>query len=141
MATDDEKKRDFQTLIALLTLTEQQLKTLVHERQDLFRQEFLEYLPGPWEDVERRFVLARQQIENGGLEWEYVEGAGLTGNRLLWKQNILRESVRQQIFGRILKVANGLLGSLSKGLPIVEFIKEYKDFVEGCMKMQGGRRS
>jgi hypothetical protein len=140
MATDDEKKKDFQTLINLLTVVEEQLKIVVHERKDLFRKEFLEYLPGPWAEVERHFAQARQQIENGNLEWEYVESVGLTGDALLWKEKILRESVRQKIVGRILKVANGFLGSLLKGLPMAEFIKEYKDFVEGCMKLESGRR-
>jgi hypothetical protein len=140
MATDDEKKKDFQTLINLLTVVEEQLKIVVHERKDLFRKEFLEYLPGPWTEVERHFAQARQQIENGNLEWEYVEGVGLTGNALLWKEKILRESVRQKIVGRILKLANGFLGSLLKGVPMAEFIKEYKDFVEGCMKLESGRR-
>jgi hypothetical protein len=136
MATDAEKKEDMKALVNLLTLIEQQLKILVHERQNLFRKEFRQYLPGPWADVERHFAEARRLIENDQLKWEYVEGAGLTGNTLLWKQNILKESVRQKVFGRFLKVANGLLGSLLQGLPIVEFIKEYKDFVEGCLKMR-----
>ena len=41
MATDDEKKKDFQTLTNLLTVIDDQLKILVHERQDLFRKESL----------------------------------------------------------------------------------------------------
>jgi hypothetical protein len=140
MATDAEKKNDMKVLVDLLTLIEQQLHVLVHDRQHFFRKEFRQYLPGPWPEVARHFSKARQLIEDGQLEWEYVEGVGLTGDTLLWKQNILKESIRQKVFGRFLKVANSFLGSLLKGLPIVEFIKEYKDFVEGCLKMRSDLR-
>jgi hypothetical protein len=58
----------------------------------------------------------------------------MTGNMLRWKKAILDESVREGTVGRFLKFANAILGSLSKVIPPLEIVKEYKECVEGAMK-------
>jgi hypothetical protein len=73
-------------------------------------------------------------IEREELNWEYVEGVGMTGNWLRWKKRLLDESVREGTVGRFLKFANAILGSLAKVIPPLEVVKEYKECVEGAQR-------
>src|ERR1035437_1364873 len=127
--------QDKKVLIAMLTSIEEQLRILVLERPKQFRKDYLELLPGPWLEVQRRLETARKQIHDDQIDWQYVEGVGLTSKTALWKQKILTKSIRSGVWGRILKVCNAILGSLSGALPILEFVKEYKDCVEGCLRI------
>jgi len=90
----------------------------------------------PWPEIERHFQVARTQIQKGEIDWRYVEGVGLTSPTVAWKRDIMKEAAKQGVMSRFLKLANSFLGSLSGGLPIVEFIKEFKDFVEACLKLR-----
>src|SRR4051794_2957043 len=103
-------------LTECLIIIETQLQIIVG-RKELFRKEFLQYLPGPWQEVERHFAGARKRIENDDIDWQYVEGVGLLGNNLAWKRDILKEAAKEGIMGRFLKLANTFLGSLSGGVP------------------------
>lgn len=129
------REQNQQMLIECLVLIESELRIIVFQRKELFRKEYLKYLPGPWDEVERHFEGARRQIESNNFNWEYVAGVGLVGNNLAWKRDILREAKKGGIIGRFLKLANTFLSSLSGAVPGVEFIKEYKEFVEGCLKV------
>ncbi len=84
--------------------------------------------------VSRGFLSARNMIERDEVNWEYVEGIGMTGNMLRWKKAMLDESVREGTVGRFLKFANAILGSLAKVIPPLEIVKEYKECVEGATK-------
>jgi len=137
MASDDRHNhdRDKLVLVECLDLTEKQLRFIVFERKELFRKEFLRYFPGPWDEVEHRFKAARTQIKADDVDWVYLEGVGLTKTTAAWKRDLMREAAKHGVIGRFLDLANSFLGSLSGGLPVVEFIKEYKDCVEGCLKI------
>jgi hypothetical protein len=132
----DDKK----ILIEVLVTIEKRLHIIVFEAdrdadgKSRFRREFTRMLPGPWPEVEHAFLSARNIIEKNQLNWEYVEGIGMTGNMLRWKQALLDESVREGTVGRFLKFANAILGSLTKVVPPLEIVKEYKECVEGAMK-------
>jgi hypothetical protein len=131
----DERESDKMALVECLNIIEEQLNYIVFHRGDLFRQEFRENFPGPWEEVVKRFQIARMQIENDEIDWRYVEGVGLTRSTLLWKRDLLRKARQTGVLRRFLDMANSFLGSLSGGPPIVEFIKEYKDMVEASLRI------
>jgi hypothetical protein len=124
----------------MLTKVERQLFIIVHEPQQSarFRREFQEFFPGPWEEVAASFDKSRQMLASDELDWEYVEGIGLTGRMLDWKRRFLDETVREGGISRFLKVANSFLGSLSKVLLPLEAVKEYKEFVEAALKYLRG---
>jgi hypothetical protein len=70
----NEREPDHIMLIECLVLIEDQLRFIVFERKELFRQEYLEYLPGPWDEVQRHFEGARKQIGSVDFNWDYVAG-------------------------------------------------------------------
>lgn len=131
----DERKSDRLNLIACLDLVELQLHRIVFEQKDRFRNEFVEDFPGPWDEVKRRFEAAREQIRSDELDWRYVEGVGLTKSHLLWKRKLLEKAGRLGVLRRFLSMANSFLGSLVGALPVLEFVKEYKEMVEASLKI------
>jgi hypothetical protein len=141
---DEGRKQDKKELIEILTTIEHRLHFIVSEAmagpptQRGFRKEFLELFPGPWGEVEHNFRLARAMIERGDFDWKYIEGLGMAGPTLRWKKRMLDETVRQGVVSRFFKVANSILGSLSKAVPPLEFVKEYKEMVEAAMKFVRG---
>jgi hypothetical protein len=102
-------------------------------RHGRFRKEFAQLIPGPWEEVSSAFRQARKQLETDQLDWQYVEGIGLTGDMLKWKKAMLDQTVRSGGINRFLKIANSLLGSLSGAIPVLEIAKEYKENIEAAM--------
>lgn len=133
--TKDRHREDKTALIECLTLIERELYVVVFERKDLFRKEFVKYLPGPRPEVEHRLAELRGRIESDDLDWEYFEGAGLADLSVKWKRDLIREAANHGVVSRFLHLANVFLGSLAGGLPGAEFVKEYKDFIEGCLKI------
>jgi hypothetical protein len=134
-----EQTEDKKLLIEMLITIEKRLYIVVFRHADevrgqRFRKEFRQIVTEPWPQVEHAFRDARNIIESEQLNWEYVEGVGMTGNWLRWKKRLLDESVKEGTVGRFLKFANAILGSLSKVIPPLEIVKEYKDCVEGAMK-------
>lgn len=136
----DEHREDKRILVEMLFTIEKRLYIIVSEQgaegstQRRFRKEFVEMLPGPWQVVHENFEHARDMIEKDDVRWEYVEGVGMTGHVLVWKKRFLDETVRQGAVGRFLKVANSILGSLSKAVPPLEIVKEYKELVEAARR-------
>lgn len=141
---DGEHQEDKEILLAMLVTIEKRLYAIVSAptEQPLgkprFRKEFVQMFPGPWQVVEGSFRRARDMIERDDVNWEYVEGVGMTGPMLRWKKQFLDETVRQGVVGRFLKVANSILGSLSKAVPPLEIVKEYKEHVEAAMRYVRG---
>ena len=131
----DDRSDDKQNLIACLNLIETELRRIVFDQRERFRIEFRDDFPGPWMEVQRRFDLVRTQIRNDDLDWHYVEGVGLTKSDLVWKRSLLEKAARMGVLRRFLSMANTFLGSLSGALPIIEFIKEYKEMVEASLKI------
>jgi hypothetical protein len=131
----DKRAEDKKLLIECLKMIEEQLQFIVFHLPEKFRQEFRQEFPGPWEEVQRRFASARDQIEKDEIDWQYVEGVGLTSSTLKWKSDLLDKARRGGVLRRFLDMANSFLGSLSGALPIVEFIKEYKDMVEASLRI------
>ena len=134
-----EQAEDQRLLIETLVTIEKRLYIIVFGHADelrgqRFRREFRQIVAEPWPQVERAFRDARNIIESEQLNWEYVEGVGMTGNWLKWKKRLLDESVREGTVGRFLKFANAILGSLAKVIPPSEVVKEYKECVEGAQK-------
>src|ERR1051326_5784845 len=105
---DDPHHTDKMILIECLELTENQLKIIVFKRQDLFRKEFLDYFPGPWDEVEQHFVAAKRRIDDDEINWKYVEGAGLTGTNAAWRRDLIREAAKQGVPGGFLDLASRL---------------------------------
>lgn len=137
---NEGQAEDKKILIEMLITIEKRLYLIVFEGRQAsagkspFRKEFIRMLPGPWKEVEHTFLRARNMIERDEVNWEYVEGIGMTGNMLRWKKTLLDESVREGTVGRFLKFANAILGSLAKVIPPLEIVKEYKECVEGAQK-------
>jgi hypothetical protein len=137
---NEGQAEDKKILIEMLVTIEKRLYIIVFEKdreasaRSHFRKEFIRMLPGPWDEVEQAFKRARNMIEKKELNWEYVEGIGMTGDMLRWKKAMLDESVREGTVGRFLKFANAILGSLAKVIPPLEIVKEYKECVEGAQK-------
>lgn len=137
---NEGQAEDKKILIEMLVTIEKRLYIIVFEKdreasaRSHFRNEFIRMLPGPWKEVEQAFKSARNMIAEDEVNWEYVEGFGMTGNMLRWKKALLDESVREGTVGRFLKFANAILGSLAKTVPPLELVKEYKECVEGAQK-------
>jgi hypothetical protein len=134
-----EQPEDQKLLIEMLFTIEKRLYIIVFEQageagSQRFRKEFRQIVAEPWPQVQRAFQSARNMIESEQLNWEYVEGIGMTGDWLKWKKRLLDESVKEGTAGRFLKFANAILGSLARVIPPLEIVKEYKECVEGAMK-------
>ncbi len=76
----DDRAGDKKLIIECITMIEDQLRHIVFDLRERFRQEFREDFPGPWPEVERRFEVARKQIAEDDIDWHYVEGVGLTSS-------------------------------------------------------------
>ena len=95
----DARSGDKDNLIACLNLIESQLRQIVFELRDRFREEFRDSFPGPWEEVQRRFELARKQIRNDELDWHYVEGVGLPDLNLFGRGAFSRRQAGREFCG------------------------------------------
>jgi hypothetical protein len=141
--TPEERELDKKILIQILVDMEDRLRLVVFEpsgRPSKFRLEFVKLLPGPWDDVAAHFQRARGMIKDDELNWQYVEGLGLSGRWLKWKKQMFDETLKEGVLGRFLIVANSILGSLSKAIPPLELVNEYKEHVEAAMKyVRAGR--
>jgi len=141
---DPEHEEDKKILIEILMKIERQLYFIVFEvgnnprGEPRFRKEFVELFPGPWNEVAASFQGARTMIEKDEINWQYVEGLGMAGSMLKWKKSFLDETIKSKAVGRFLKIANSILGSLSKAIPALEIVKEYKDHVEAAMRYVRG---
>ena len=138
MAQEDREK-DRKILLEILINIEGRLNLIVHQGLDTpgspqFRREFIEFFPGPWDQVTAHFNRSRQMIEKDEVNWEYVEELGMTGRMLEWKKRFFDETLKQNVASRFFDVSNSILGSLSKAIPPLEAVKEYKEHVEAAMK-------
>ncbi|HXP71645.1 MAG TPA: hypothetical protein VOA88_20390 [Candidatus Dormibacteraeota bacterium] len=136
---EESREKDKKILIEILINMEGRLSLIVHQRPDVpgmphFRREFMEFFPGPWDQVAAHFKLSRAMIEKDEVDWEYVEGIGMTGKTLEWKKRFFDETLRQDVTSRFFEVSNSILGSLSKAIPPLEAVKEYKEHVEAAMR-------
>ncbi len=135
----ERRTEDKRILIEILTNIEKQLYFIISERKDvygrpLFRHEFTALLLEPWAQVKAHFQRSKEMIEKDDLNWEYVEGVGMTGPWLKWKKWLFDETLKQRGVGRFFKVSNSILGSVSKAIPPLEAVKEYKEHVEAAMR-------
>ena len=136
---EENRENDKKILVEILINIEGRLSFIVHHRPNVpgkpqFRREFMEFFPGPWDQVAAHFKLSRAMIERGDINWEYVEGIGMTGRMLEWKKRFFDETLKQGVNSRFFDIANSILGSLSKAIPPLEAVKEYKEHVEAAMK-------
>ncbi len=128
-----EREQDKEMLVEMLNWVENDLYVVVVKRKDLLHDDFRGLFPGPWKDIQGRLEESRQIIEHNDVQWEYVEGVGLTGESLKFKHGVYGQARKQGLLSRIFKVINSFLGSLSKAIPILEPVKEYKENVEAAM--------
>jgi hypothetical protein len=139
MAQED-REQDKKVLVEILVKMEDRLGLIVAqaplEQSGIsgFRIEFRAFFPGPWDQVVGHFRRSREMIQKDEVDWQYVEGLGMTGRMLEWKKRFFDETVRQGVTSRFLKVSNSILGSLSKAIPPLELVKEYKEHVEAAMR-------
>ena len=131
-----EQERDKRILITVVTDIRKQLAFIVLERRNLFRAEFRQFFPGPWREVEGRLIRAEKALATDDFNWEYVEGAGLVRDSLQFKRNMLDVAIKQGVVGRLLKIMNSILGSLTSVFPFLEAVKEYKEHVEAAIATQ-----
>lgn len=128
------RKNDLAKLVVLLEMIEKELKKIVDKQEELFRKEFLKlFTRDRWVEVEQCFRKAKDMLYSQNLSWEHLEGVGMTNKNLDFKVSIFEESIREGVVVRILKVMNSLLGSLSRALAPLEFVKEYKEMVEASL--------
>ncbi len=149
----DEGIRDLLRLIEILDIIERQLGLILEQRKKLFRSEYIEQFPGPWDEVSERLDGAKNEIRGeinklhatdmGKGDYVYEEGLGMVprleevgmlGHSLNLKWNMLKLSVQHKTRGRFLKLANSILGSLAKVIPGLDFVKEYKEHLEAAIK-------
>jgi hypothetical protein len=135
----ENREKDKKILLEILINIEGRLSLIVHQTADMrgrpqFRREFIEFFPGPWDQVAAHFGRSRQMIEKDEVNWEYIEGLGMAGRMLEWKKRFFDETLKQGVTGRFFDVSNSILGSLSKAIPPLEAVKEYKEHVEAGMK-------
>lgn len=133
----DEREKDRRILISVIVDIRDQLRFIVFERRDLFRTEYRQYFPGPWNDVEGRLNRAANTLEaqQPDLHWEYLEGVGLVRDSLQFKRDMLTQAKKGPI-SRLLKVINSILGSLAKVFGFLEAVKEYKEMIEAAISVQ-----
>jgi len=136
---EENHEKDKKILLEILRNIEVRLSVIVHQTAaergtPQFRKEFIEFFPGPWDQVTIHFGRSRHMIERDEVDWEYIEGIGMTGRMLEWKKRFFEETLKQGVTSRFLDVANSILGSLSKAIPPLEAVKEYKEHVEAAMK-------
>ena len=132
----DEREHDQRILVAMIVDIREQLRFIVFERRDLFRNEFRQYFSGPWNDIQTRLLRAEHALEQPDFNWEYLEGAGLVRDSLQFKRNMLTQAIKQGVISRTLKIINSILGSLAKALPVLEAVKEYKEHIEAAISTQ-----
>jgi len=137
---ETQREKDKRILVEMLVIVEDRLYRVVVELSHAapqsklkFRNEYAQFFPGPWEEIKTRFDQSRQIVQGDDLDWQYVEGIGLTGKMLEWKKRFLDQVVEEGGTTRFLKVANSLLGSLSTVIPPLEAVREYKEHVEAAM--------
>ena len=117
----------------MLEIVEDGLERIVH-KPHLFLVRFRGAAgSAPWLDTKGRLDRAKTMITQNEISWEYVAGVGLVGHELKWKRDLLRTEREQGTVGRFLKLANSFLGSLSKVLPVLEPVKEFKENIEACV--------
>jgi hypothetical protein len=49
---------------------------------------------------------------------------------------MLTETIKEGVVGRLLKIINSILGSLSTVFPFLEAVKEYKEHLEAAIAVQ-----
>jgi hypothetical protein len=113
----DEREQDRRILVTIIVDIREQLRFIVFKRRDLFRKEFRQYFPGPWNEIQARLLRAEHALQQPYFDWEYVEGAGLVRDSLQFKRNMLTQAIKQGVISRTLKIINSILGSLAKALP------------------------
>jgi hypothetical protein len=139
MANKRLSKRDRRIIVAMLTKIEKHLGVLVRQlgqpdSEERFRKDLVEYFPGPWHEVEKRFREARRAVQKSNMEWKYLEGIGMTGEMLGWKNRFLDETLEHGGVRRFFKVAISIVGSLSQVYPVLEIVKEYKEIAEAAIR-------
>jgi len=90
--------------------------------------------PGPWAIIEDNIEKAREKLED--VDWEYVEGVGLSRVQLRWKRDQLKDEVQRGTLGGFLNRANTALKSFVK-IPLLSFLEaviEYKENVEASIE-------
>lgn len=142
---EDGHAADKVILIEILVTMERQLFLIVSQPSDAklvkrsrFRKEFASFFPGPWRQVAGSFERARTMIQKDEVDWQYIEGVGMTGDWLRWKKRFFDETVKEGGVSRFLKVANSILGSLAKAIAPLEIVKEYKENVEAALRYGRG---
>ena|SRR5258708_7855180 len=123
---------DRQTLVEMLEHVRMALSTVVHKRPDLLRPDVRHLFDEPWAEVERAIEQGKHEVTN--VRWEYIEGVGLTSKQLSFKKKLFDIDIKSRIVGRIFKRINSFLGSLSRAIPVLEIVKEYKEQVEASIE-------
>jgi hypothetical protein len=139
MARKKLSKEDRKIILAMLESIEAHLHALVQQlgkpdSDERFRREFAGYFPGPWEEIKERFRDAKTAIQKSNIEYRYVEGVGMTGEMLAWKNGFLSDTMKFGGVRRFFKVANSIIGSLAAIFPPLEAVKEYKEIVEAAIR-------
>lgn len=130
-------KEDTKTLVEILVFVAQLLERLVKELPGDEQHSFV----GAWQEVEfglRRIIEQIDRIDSEqSMLWRILQERGLTGSQLALKRERLdkarRKAEKTGIWGRVLKLINSILGSLSV-IPGIDPVKEFKEMVEDTME-------
>lgn len=129
-----QRLQDQEFLLELLTQIEVVLRTLVHDRKDLFPEHYQSALPGPWDEVAARLKAVHDQIKAEEFDWRYIHDIGIVTNPGKWERGLLDQSSGLEEWPRALDISRAILGSLKGAFPGLDFVLEYADCVRACLR-------
>jgi hypothetical protein len=128
---------DTKSLVEILAFVGELLARLVKELPADEQRSFAR----AWQEVEfglRRVIEEVDRIDSEqSMLWRVLHERGLTGPQLALKRERLdkarRTAEKTGIWGRVLKLINSILGSLSV-IPGVDPVKEFKEMIEDTIE-------
>ncbi len=139
-----EEKETEEILMGFLSKCLEDLSYVVEKSSELLEEELRGYAGEAWGEVKGRIEQALGQLKSLDEDPKLMSGLkaqGLTGSQLRFKNAGFQRAHREfqdsflikplgPILRKLLAWLNIILGSLSKVLPVLEPVKEYKEALE-----------
>lgn len=125
---EQEFEEPTEQLSQFLDKVQNELEMIVYDTYRNIGPELSELLSSVWKELAENFDEAKKDLLD--IKQEDLFDVGLTGNGLKLKLKGFELAVANRLKKPILRWINIILGSLSKILPVLEPIKEYKEILE-----------